>query len=354
MALLQGDAGGRALLERSLELSRAAGLHEQAGRALINFAWTATRVRSYQDAERVLDEGIEYCDEHGLLLWRHNLVAYGARIALDLGRWSDAVERAHDVLNDTRVANPRVLALIVLGLSRGRRGDPDAWPALDEALALAEESGELQFLGPVASARAEVAWLEGRFDSVRAETDAALELGVARHAEWVVGDLAIWRWRAGIDAGVECVAEPFRLEMRGEWARAAVAWSERGCVYEAALALASGDDENAQRQAVSELQRLGAHNAANAVARRLREHGARGLPRGPRALTRSNVAGLTAREQEILELLALGLRNGEIAERLCLSAKTVDHHVSAVLAKLGVRSRTEATRAAVRLGALTD
>ena len=82
------------------------------------------------------------------------------------------------------------------------------------------------------------------------------------------------------------------------------------------------------------------------MSRRLRELGTRGLPRGPRPGTRANAANLTARELEILELLVDGLRNGEIAERLVLSARTVDHHVSAILGKLGVRSRTEASRQA--------
>ena len=100
----------------------------------------------------------------------------------------------------------------------------------------------------------------------------------------------------------------------------------------------------------AELQQLGARATASVVSRRLRELGTRGLPRGPRPGTRSSTAQLTARQLEILELLVDGKRNGEIAERLFLSARTVDHHVSAILGKLGVRSRTEASRQAARLG----
>jgi DNA-binding NarL/FixJ family response regulator len=86
------------------------------------------------------------------------------------------------------------------------------------------------------------------------------------------------------------------------------------------------------------------------VARRLRERGARGVPRGPRPATRENPAGLTARELEVLALVAGGLRNAQIAERLFLSEKTVDHHVSAILRKLDVRTRAQASADAVRLG----
>jgi DNA-binding NarL/FixJ family response regulator len=85
------------------------------------------------------------------------------------------------------------------------------------------------------------------------------------------------------------------------------------------------------------------------VARRLRERGARGLPRGPRRRTRENPAGLTSRELEVLALLTQGLRNAEIAQRLVVSEKTVGHHVSAILRKLEVPSRTRAAAKASRL-----
>jgi DNA-binding NarL/FixJ family response regulator len=132
-------------------------------------------------------------------------------------------------------------------------------------------------------------------------------------------------------------------------ASTAAAWTELGAPYEAALALADGDDEDALRQALDELQRLGAAPAAAIVARRLRSRGVRGVPRGPRARTRANPANLTAREMEILALVAEGRRNGDIAERLFLSQKTVSHHVSAILRKLDVKTRGEAGAAYVQL-----
>lgn len=138
--------------------------------------------------------------------------------------------------------------------------------------------------------------------------------------------------------------------MAGEWASAADFWTDRGCPYEAALARAGSTDEGALRQALSDLQHLGAQATAALVARRLRELGATGLPRGPRPATRSNTARLTARELDVLALLSQGLRNAEIAARLYLSPKTVEHHVTAVLAKLHAHNRAEAIAAAARLG----
>jgi DNA-binding CsgD family transcriptional regulator len=127
-----------------------------------------------------------------------------------------------------------------------------------------------------------------------------------------------------------------------------------GCPYEAALALADADEEEPLRRSLEELQRLEARPAAAIVARRLRKRGARGLPRGPRPATRRNPAGLTAREAEVLALVADGLRNSEIAARLVLSERTVDHHVGAILRKLGARTRAEASVEAVRFGLVTD
>jgi DNA-binding CsgD family transcriptional regulator len=196
-----------------------------------------------------------------------------------------------------------------------------------------------------------VAWLEGDRDAVAAATKGALPLALERKAGWLIDELTGWRRRAGLDEDVPAsAAEPYALQLAGEWARAAGLWTEVGCPYEAALALADADKEEPLRRALEELQRLEARPAAGIVARRLRERGARGLPRGPRPETQENPAGLTRRELEVLRLVAQGLRNAEIAERLFLAEKTVDHHVSAILRKLDVHTRGEASAEAVKLG----
>jgi DNA-binding NarL/FixJ family response regulator len=137
--------------------------------------------------------------------------------------------------------------------------------------------------------------------------------------------------------------------LEGDWRAAAAAWQEAGDPYETALELAESGDAEATAEALRLLEDLRAEPAAARVRERLRAMGAR-VPRGPRAVTRANPAGLTPRQLAVLGLLREGMTNAEIADRLVLSVRTVDHHVAAVLDKLGVRSRREAAAAAQELG----
>jgi DNA-binding CsgD family transcriptional regulator len=342
---------GMRKLERSLELAKRADLEDHVGRAYVGLVSAAVRHRSFRLAERHLQTGVEYCDERGLDYWRLFLLACGARCDLDRGRWGDAADAAAVIGRDPRAwPMPRIYALTVLGLVRARRGEPDAASALDEALAYAEPTGELQQISPVVAAKAEAAWLEGRPEKVEEMTASTFELARRRAAFWEAGELAAWRKRCGITDDAIDVAAPYAAELAGEHERAAELWTELGCAYEAALALAGADGENVLREALTAFQELGATPADALVARRLRERGVRGVPRGPRAETRQNPRGLTARELEVLKLIARGLRNAQIAERLFVSEKTVDHHVSAILRKLEVGNRGEASAEAVRLG----
>jgi DNA-binding CsgD family transcriptional regulator len=246
---------------------------------------------------------------------------------------------------------PRIIALVVLGLVRVRRGDPGHRELLEEAWAIAEPTNEPFRMGPPAAARAEVAWLAGDRDAVVEATDTVLRLAVERNDRAALGELLVWRRRVGIDDDPAIrPIEPYAMEVEGDWQLAATFWQEVACPYAAALALADSGDEKELRRALDWLQQLGAQPAAAIVAGRLRELGARGLPRGPRRATRENPAGLTARQLEVLELVAEGLPDSEIAARLVLSKRTVGHHVSAILQKLGARNRSQATAEAARLG----
>jgi DNA-binding CsgD family transcriptional regulator len=225
-----------------------------------------------------------------------------------------------------------------------RQGDPDAQALLDEARELALATGDIMRIGPMAAARAEAAWLRDDKGGVRAEAGPAYELARQRPEPWRLGEFSLWLWRAGaLDQPLENVAPPYRLEISGDWRGAAAAWERLGCPYEQALALANGD-RLAQLKAFDLLTRLGAGPAAALVRRKLRTESAQGIPRGPSAVTKGNPHGLTGRQIEILKFLAEDLSNKAIAQRLKISPKTVDHHVVAVLTKLGVSTRKEAAK----------
>ena len=205
--------------------------------------------------------GLAYCAERGLDLWWLYVVAYRGRAALDRGRWNEAAEAAATVVRQPEGAPLlRMLGLTLLAVVRARRGDPDVWPPLDEARAIVAGKRDLQHLAPVALAHAEAAALTNRADEVRPATDEALALARERGAPWIVGELAFWRRRAGIDE--RCppeAAEPFALHLSGDPVQAAARWSALGCPYEAALARADSDHEDGLRQALEELRRLAPH-----------------------------------------------------------------------------------------------
>ncbi|BCJ42858.1 LuxR family transcriptional regulator [Actinoplanes ianthinogenes] len=351
MQLLAGEPEGIGKLERSLALAEQAGLEEHIGRAYIHAGWSMTRVRSYHLASW-LDRGVTACADLGLEAWKHYVLAYRARYHLDLGRWDEALADAEEVLRDAKpVPLLRLMALAVIGLIRARGGDLDPWPVLDEARDLAAGKNELQYLAPVATARAEAAWLAGA--PVGPELAGTWELAVRRQAKWVLGELA-WLRRLAAEpdtapAGIPLL-EPYARQLAGDVEGAAERWRKRDCAYDAALALAGAADEAGLRAALAEFQRLGTRPAAAIVTRRLRARGVRDIPRGPQRWTRDNPAELTRREVEVLGLVQQGLSNVEIAERLFLSTKTVHHHVSAILRKLGVSRRGQAAAEAARRG----
>jgi DNA-binding CsgD family transcriptional regulator len=344
-----GRPGGLEELERCVGRYEAAALEADAAVTRVVIARTAARFGQYDVAERHISAGLAYCEGIDFDVYRYYLLSWQAKLRLAAGRWDEATQIAGICLGEP-CPFARIHALVALGLVRARRGDPDPWTPLDEALESAHPRRELQWIAPVAIARAEAAWLEGRNDAAVAATDTAFEFSCSKNSPYTTG-LAYWRWRAGLKPDVPIAGtDPQALEMAGEWARAAESWAMIGCPYESALALASSGDEDALRQALTEFQQLGARPAAAIVTRSLRERGIRGLPRGPRPATQHNPASLTAREVEVLTLIAQGLRSADVADLLFLSPKTVDHHVSAILRKLDVRTRGEASAEAARLG----
>jgi DNA-binding CsgD family transcriptional regulator len=350
--IVAGNVGGESYLLRSLEMAQEFGHENAAAAAYSNLGSAFGEMYQFAKAERYLLDGIMFSSERDLDYQHWYMDCWLALCYLHQGRWSDAADVATSVSRRRNVAAiSRIMALLALGRLRARRGDPDVWNALDEAIEMAVQTATLQRIGPVRAARAESAWLAGDLERAGEEARTAYDLAIEYQHRWHVGELTYWRWKSGETVQVpDCAAEPYRLQITGEWQAAAGAWRALGCPYESARALADSDDEALLRQALQELESLGAVPLRGIVARKLRDLGVRGIPRGPRKATRANPAGLTRREIDVLLLVSEGLRNADIAERLYLSPKTVDHHVSSILGKLGVQSRTEAAHEAARLG----
>ena len=356
MTLVERGHDGTGPLRQALEIALDADLQEAAGHGHTNLHEAAVRLNMLAEADRYYAEGVAYCEERELGVYSVCLQGWRAVTLGLLGRWDEAAEISTTMLGSREISPVnRLNPLRVLGSIRGRRGEAGAWELLDKALELAEGTGEPLWMVAVRAARAELRWIAGQTALALQEAQAGYDTGLGRTDPWMFGSLAIWLPRLGqapsiSGADPSSLPEPYALEIAGNWPEAAAAWERFGRTYDAALARLACEDEAVLRQALAALDDLGAQATAAAARRRMRTLGIKAIPRGPRAATRATPGGLTAREREVLALLVEGLPDREISQRLFISERTVHHHVSAVLAKIGVPSRTAAAREAARMG----
>lgn len=332
-----------------------AGRHEAAAsRAYINLHSCYADGREWAAAEPYFTEGLAYCNDHDLASYAICLLIARSTTLERTGRWGEAAAACHQLLADGGPSpNQRVGLLRVLGALQARQGQSGAWEYLDEAMGYADGTGEPQNIVPARLARAEACWLDDRLADARRELELADDV-VADCDQWDRGDVAVWLRRTGSDRPPRGeIAAPGRRELEGDWVGAARLWTDLGCPYEAGLALLGSADEPSLREALRIFAGLGASAAVRVTQRTMRRLAIRSIPAGPRTATREHPQGLTRRECEVLELICAGRSNAEIAGQLFISVKTVDHHVSAVLAKLNAPTRGAAATRAARLGLFT-
>jgi DNA-binding CsgD family transcriptional regulator/tetratricopeptide (TPR) repeat protein len=348
-----GDGAGLADLERGIALARAAGDHGDVMIGYVTVVALLWRAGRYAELPRYLDEGAEYGRDRDYPVHDRGREAYRHRLALRRGEWTAAEAGLREVLGtDVGILGRHVLP--ALALLAVRRGDEDAVDALAAAWADVERSDHLPARLATAVAALEHAWLTGAPRPPQL-TDALLAEASRRGTPEEQSALA---------AALSRVEAPAARSHHGSITGSAPGAGSRngsltgsaggmGAPFEEAAAALGSSDPAVVTAAMEVFDRLGARPAAALARRRLRELGVTVVPRGPQPATRENPAGLTARQLEILGLLTRGLTNAEIAARLVLSVRTVDHHVSAVLRKLGASTRREAAAAAAELG-LTD
>ena len=342
-----GDDQGVEELTRSLQLALDHGHLDHAVRALNNLAWMAMLVMRLDEADRRFATGIAFAIEHELDTYHWFLLAGRATLRVRQGDWDAGELECRRLLGQPLLSSvTRMMALTTLGQVGARRGSPEAAVALDEALQLAERSGQLLGLGPIRAARAEAALLDGDTARAREEAQAVRELVFGHGNGWLRGEFAWLLWQADDrDVPTDNLAVPYALQIAGNYAAAATAWQELGCPYEEACALAECDNPALVRRAAAIFEEFGALPALRHAIRRLRALGVRDprpLRPEPRA-TRASSHGLTARELEVLHLLAAGLSNRQLGERLFISPTTAARHVANIYSKLGVDSRAAAT-----------
>lgn len=349
---------GREHLEKSRTLAERMHADSWVASAFVNLGSACGEVYRFDLADNYLRRGIEFCSERDIDFSRLYQLSWQALVWMYRGRWTEASGIAHVVLADRRSpVIARITALIALGRVRARRGDPAVWDALNEARELAGNTGTLQRVALMQAARAEAAWFDGRAADAASEAIVGVELAVRKRHPWFASELLFWCWQGdgSLPGGLPdfCAEKPFALEISGRWQAAAAAWRALSCPFEAARALAEGEEAD-QREALAIFESFSARPMIERVRHRLRAAGVRGLTRGPRDSTQNHPAGLTTREVEVLALLARGLRNKEIGQRLNRSARTIDHHLAAIFTKLEVATRAEAVSAAYRLGVLSS
>jgi len=341
---------GIELLQQSLEIALKNSFHEYIARVYFILGSNGVTTKNYSLAREAFETGIKYCEERDLDSLKSYMKAWRARLNLETGRWPEAQASAEDLLKNENLSPiSRIGILTVLATIRIRRGDKNALPLLLEAKSLALEIMELYLIIPTYMALLEYEWLtRERYIETR-ELSESINRMVQLEIFTKNSRFYFWLWKAGKDYLLpEKKYEDYEENSVTTAMKQAALWEKWGCPYEQALALFEGNDADKKR-ALMMIRELGADAVYEKMKQEMRTSGIKSIPRGMRTSTRANAAHLTERELEVLQLLKEGLPNKEIAGRLFISAKTVDHHISAILCKLDVKSRAKAVNEAIQM-----
>jgi ATP/maltotriose-dependent transcriptional regulator MalT len=342
---------GNELLQQSLAIALKNSYNEHAARAYTNLGCNSVMLKNYKEAEKFFEEGIRYSEERDLDAWSSYMMSWTARLKLETGHWKEAYNIAETLLkNENQTPVIRIIVLVIAASIKMRTGEEDALRQLMDAKTMASQSMESQRILPVLSAMLEYEWITGSLIIDNEFLDAVKAKIMASDTVYGNGEFVFWLKKARKqNLTVKKIEETYNADSPTSAMKAADFWEKAGSPYQQALVLFETNDEN-KRKAIAIVQRLGATAVYERMKFEMRRLGIKNIPRGIRKTTRSNPECLTDRELDVLRLLQEGLHNREIAARLFISAKTVDHHISAILYKLEVNSRTKAVHEAEKLG----
>jgi len=346
----RGDASGIDRLNESLAIARDNAYHEHAARVYTNLSEYAVEFKDFELAERITSEGIAFDTQNDLDSWTHYLVGRQAQLRCEQGRLQDAETIARGVLAlDRLTLLMKLPARLVLARVLVITGSGDAEETLSDAVEHAVATEEPQHIVPVHLTRILHGWLTERPRMAEESFNELLSIGADNMHAWHRAELAVWGQRLGFEVPAvfaESPPKPYALELKGARHKSTKAWMDLGATLSAALTMARGIELGEMAEALDIARDLGAealeaHINLNAEQLGLADQ----LPkrkRGPYKASLNHPAGLTNKEQAVLSLLAEGQSNPEIAKALSRSRRTVEHHVSSILRKLGVENRMEA------------
>jgi len=339
--LITSDESGEEILIRSLNLALQNELHEHACRAYVNLGTVNLYRRNLSEADKYFSLGVDCANEKDINVASLCIAGELAQIKLHLGKWDETIEICRSVSLNAPVLD-KLLPVTIIGLIKARKNEPGAFQYLDEADELVESTGEVLKIVKLQASRAEVFWLKNKLQENINELIGWYNKIKKGNNPWAIGEIAYWLWKGGgLSEFPKLIAEPYKLQILGKWHQAAKIWEELNCPYEQALALSEGNEE-AMKSAIKIFDDLGASAASQLIKQKMRTSGIKNIPKGPRQSTKGNPAGLTGRQMEILNLLAEGLSNSQIANRLYISPRTVENHISSIFSKLNIHSRVEA------------
>ena len=349
------QAEGEEKLNQALIIALENGSHEHAARAYINLAYTFLVIKKYEKAFETLDIGIKYCEERDLDFLTYYMLSCKARLLFETGGWKEAESLGRQLLSDPHHVLVKLVTLgILTRLDMRYARYEQAAELIQEGKELAKNTGELQRIIPLLTAELELCWLTGRPVPLEELEQVENTYFSGPGSPWYYSDLMYWKKKCGLptfnNSKIPYVSG-YKPDLEGDWNAAAETWKAIGCPYELALSLLEGG-EREQKQGLQMLDDLGAVATTNMFRGKMKLKGVKHVSRGPRESTLNNPGQLTGRQIDILNLLRDGLQNKEIADKLFISPKTVDHHISAILSKLEVNSRAKAVVEAQKLGVL--